>query len=74
MKKILEENMRNHKVVDMKITYEPENMSEQELEALEKKIADFIESVKGKPYAKVLAKRHNVAVDIMLDEYGIEID
>lgn len=66
--------MRNHKVVDMKITYEPDNMSEEQVKELEGKIAEFIEFVKNNKFTKVLAKRHNVAVDIMLDEYGIEID
>jgi hypothetical protein len=66
--------MKNHKVVDIKITYEPESMSEDERQELEDKIAAFVDGVKGKKGVKVLAKRHNVAVDIMLDEYGIEIE
>ena len=72
--KILEDSMKNHKVVDIKITYEPEIMSENDRQELEDKISAFIDSVKGRNGAKVLAKRHNVAVDIMLDEYGIEIE
>ncbi len=66
--------MKSHKVVNMKITYEPDNMSEEQVVELEDKIADFIEFLKNNKFTKVLAKRHNVAVDIMLDEYGIEID
>ena len=66
--------MKNHKVVDIKITYEPDGMSENERQELEEKITAFVDSVKGRKAVKVLAKRHNVAVDIMLDEYGIEIE
>lgn len=63
--------MKNHKVVDIKITYEPENMDN--MEKLEKKIEAFLSEIKGTKGAKVSAKRHNVAVDVMLDEYGLEI-
>ncbi len=64
--------MKNHKVVDIKITYEPENMeNEKEFEA---KIEEFLNSISGTKGVKVKAKRHNVAVDVMLDEYGLEID
>ncbi|MBE0495302.1 MAG: hypothetical protein IBX45_02705 [Campylobacterales bacterium] len=66
--------MKNHKVVDMKITYEPDNMTADQVKELEDKIAEFIEFIKNNEFTKILAKRHNVAVDIMIDEYGIEID
>ena len=62
--------MRNHKVIDIKITYEPENM--ENTEEFEKKINTFLDSIKGTKGVKVSAKKHDVAVDIMLDEYGIE--
>ncbi len=64
--------MKNHKVVDIKITYEPENM--ENMEAFEKKINDFLDAIKGTKGAKVSAKKHNVAIDVMVDEYGLEID
>ena len=63
--------MKNHKVVDMKITYEPEHM--ENVKDFEEKIEQFLQSIKGTKGVKVHAKRHNVAVDIMLDEYGMEI-
>jgi len=63
--------MKNHKVVDIKITYEPENMAN--MEEFEKKINAFLDEIKGTKGAKISAKKHNVAVDIMLDEYGLEI-
>ncbi|MCK9257115.1 MAG: hypothetical protein M0P02_03485 [Sulfurospirillaceae bacterium] len=66
--------MESHKVVNIKITYEPAKMDDAQQKELEDKIASFIEAVKGRKGAKVLAKRHDVAVNIMLDEYGIEID
>ncbi|NLC28009.1 MAG: hypothetical protein GX780_04465 [Campylobacteraceae bacterium] len=66
--------MENHKVVNIKITYEPGKMDASERKDLEDKIANFIEGVKGRKGTRVLAKRHDVAVNIMLDEYGIEID
>lgn len=66
--------MKNHKVVDIKITYEPENMKEGEEKALEAKIEAFLKDVQGTKGVKIKAKRHNVAVDVMLDEYGIEME
>ncbi len=63
--------MRNHKVVDIKITYEPENMSN--VKDLESKVEKFLESIKGTKGVRIQAKRHNVSVDVMLDEYGIEV-
>ncbi|NOX15502.1 MAG: hypothetical protein GXP61_05695 [Epsilonproteobacteria bacterium] len=64
--------MKNHKVVDIKITYQPENM--EKMDEFEQKINDFLDSIKGTKGAKVSAKKHNVAVDVLLDEYGLEID
>ena len=64
--------MKNHKVVDIKITYEPENM--ENVEEFEAKIEEFLKAVSGTKGAKVKAKRHNVAVDVMIDEYGLEIE
>ncbi len=62
--------MKNHKVVDIKITYEPENM--ENTEEFEKNINTFLDSIKGTKGVKVSAKKHDVEVDIILDEYGIE--
>ena len=64
--------MKNHKVVDIKITYEPEHMAN--MEEFEKKINAFLNDIKDTKGAKVSAKKHNVAVDVMLDEYGLEIN
>jgi hypothetical protein len=64
--------MKSHKVVDIKITYEPENM--EEIEVFEKKINDFLANIKGTKGARISAKKHNVAVDIMLDEYGMDLE
>ncbi len=64
--------MKNDEVVDIKITYEPEHM--EDMEAFEKKINDFLDAIKGTKGAKVSAKKHNVAIDVMVDEYGLEID
>lgn len=63
--------MKNHKVIDIKITYEPENMGD--AQGLEEKVEKFLESIKGTKGVKIKAKKHNVAVDIMLDEYGLEM-
>jgi GH25 family lysozyme M1 (1,4-beta-N-acetylmuramidase) len=63
--------MKNHKVVDIKITYEPEHMTN--MEEFEKKINAFLDNIKGTKGAKISAKKHNVAIDVMLDEYGLEI-
>ncbi|MFK5882703.1 MAG: asparaginase domain-containing protein [Sulfurospirillum sp.] len=44
--------MKNHKVVDIKITYEPEHM--EDMEAFEKKINDFLDGIKGTKQSKIL--------------------
>lgn len=64
--------MISHKVVDIKVTYEPENM--ESVEDLEAKIQKFLSDIKGTKGAKVMAKRHNVNVDIMIDEYGLDME
>ncbi|MDX1808909.1 MAG: hypothetical protein R3331_05175 [Sulfurospirillaceae bacterium] len=64
--------MKNHKVIDIKITYQPENM--ENVQSLEEKVEKFLESIKGTKGVKIKAKKHNVAVDIMLDEYGMELE
>ena len=64
--------MKNHKVIDIKITYEPENMEGVSQEELENKLEALLSEIKGTKGAKVQAKRHNVAVDVLLDEYGYD--
>ncbi len=64
--------MISHKVVDIKVTYEPENM--ENMEELETKIENFLNNVKGTKGVKISAKKHDVNVNVMLDEYGVEID
>jgi len=64
--------MISHKVVDIKITYEPENMDN--MKELETKIEAFLNSAKGTKGVKISAKKHDVNVNVMLDEYGVEID
>jgi len=64
--------MKSHKVVDIKITYEPEHMDN--IEELEAKIDKLLNDVKGTKGVKISAKKHHVNVDVMLDEYGVELD
>ncbi len=64
--------MKNNKVVDIKITYEPENV--ENIEELEKEISAFLDRIKGAKGTKISAKKHDVAIDFMLDEYGLEIE
>lgn len=65
--------MTNHKVVDIKITYEPENMSEGKQSELEAKLEALLAELKGTTGTKVRAERHNVAVDVLMDEYGMDL-
>ena len=65
--------MKSHKVVDIKITYEPENMCEGKQKELEEKLDALLNELKGTKGAKVRAARHNVAVDLLMDEYGLEM-
>ena len=66
--------MKNHKVVDIKVTYEPETMENGNAQELEEKIEAFLKDIQGTKGVKVRAKRHNVAIDVLLDEYGMEIE
>lgn len=63
--------MKTHKVVDIKITYEPEHMNEGEEVEIEKIVNSFLESIKGRRGLKVKAKKHEVAVQTMIDDYGM---
>lgn len=65
--------MKNHKVIDIKITYQPENMSEGKESELEGKLEALLAEIKGTTGTKVRAERHNVAVDVMMDEYGMDL-
>jgi hypothetical protein len=64
--------MISHKVVDIKITYEPEHM--EDMATLETKIEIFLNEIKGTKGVKISAKRHDVAVNVMLDEYGVDME
>ena len=64
--------MISHKVVDIKITYEPEHM--EDMATLETKIKNFLNEIKGTKGVKISAKRHDIAVTIMLDEYGLDME
>ncbi len=62
--------MKNHKVVNIKITYSPEIISDEEI--LTKKIKDFLDGLNSHRGVTIRVKRHNVEVDYMPDEYGLE--
>ncbi len=61
--------MKNHKVVDIKITYDPDIIEKEE--NLDKKIKDFLEDLKAEKGVTIRAKRHKVELDYMPDEYGL---
>lgn len=61
--------MKNHKVIDIKITYDPELIDDEE--RLDQKIKDFLEDLKAKKGVTIRAKRHKVELDYMPDEYGL---
>ncbi len=62
--------MKSHKVVDIKITYDPEEIKSEE--ELDKKIKEFLDSLKEQECIKVKAKKHVVEVDYLPDEFGLE--
>ncbi len=62
--------MKNHKVIDIKITYDPDLIKNEE--ALDKKIKEFLDDISSDKEVKIRAKRHKVELDYMPDEYGIE--
>jgi len=62
--------MKNHKVVNIKITYSPEVVSNEE--DLDKKIKEFLNYLNSHKGVTIRVKRHNVEVDYMPDEYGLE--
>lgn len=66
--------MKTHTVIDMKITYEPEHMSEEQEKDIEATIKEFIDSVNGRRGVSIKAKRHNVAIENMIDVYGMSLE
>lgn len=66
--------MKNHKVIDIKITYDPsslEGLSEAELNEKVESLVNLIKKTEG---AKVKAKRHIVATEVIYDEFGVGIE
>ena len=61
--------MKNHKVIDIKITYDPEIIDNEE--ELDKKIKEFLEDLKSKKGVTLRAKRHKVELDYLPDEFGL---
>ncbi len=66
--------MQTHTVIDIKVTYEPEHMNDEQKEEIEKKVKDFLDSINGKQGVKIKANRHNVAIQNMIDEYGMNLE
>ncbi len=62
--------MNNNKVIEIKITYNPE-IIENEKE-LDKKIKNFLDNLKSEKGVTLKAKRHKVELDYIPDEYGLE--
>ncbi len=62
--------MKNNKVVNIKITYDPD-LVEDEV-AINKKIKEFLEELNSLSAVTVRAKRYKVEIDYMPDEYGLE--
>ncbi len=62
--------MNNNKVIEIKITYNPE-IIENEKE-LDKKIKKFLDNLKSEKGVTLKAKRHKVELDYIPDEYGLE--
>ncbi|NPA73258.1 MAG: hypothetical protein GXO12_00945, partial [Epsilonproteobacteria bacterium] len=58
--------MKNHKVIDIKITYDPELIKDEE--ALDKKIKEFLDEIGSNEGVKIKAKRHKVELDYLPDE------
>ncbi len=61
--------MKNHKVIDIKITYNPEVINNEE--ELDKKIQEFVNDLKSQKGVTLRAKRHKVELDYLPDEYGL---
>jgi hypothetical protein len=62
--------MKNNKVIEIRITYNPEEVENEE--SLNDEIRKFLEEIKSKQGVKLKAKRHIVELDYMPDEYGLE--
>jgi len=61
--------MKNHKVIDIKITYDPEIVGDEK--EIDEKIKTFLDDLKSKNGVTIRAKRHKVELDYMPDEYGL---
>jgi len=62
--------MNNHKVIEIKITYDPKTIKNEE--ELDKKIKNFLDDLKSENDITLKAKRHKVELDYIPDEYGLE--
>jgi len=62
--------MKNHKVIDIKITYDPDLIKDEK--ALDEKIKNCIDDIAKDKEVKIRAKRHKVELDYLPDEYGLE--
>ena len=61
--------MKNHKVIDIKITYDPDEVGSEE--EIDKKIKAFLDDLKSKNKVTIRAKRHKVELDYLPDEFGL---
>ncbi len=62
--------MNNNKVIEIKITYNPEIIDNEK--ELDEKIKNFLNNLKSEKGVTLKAKRHKVELDYMPDEYGLE--
>ena len=62
--------MKNHKVIDIKITYDPDILENEE--QLDAQIKSFLDDLKSKKGVKIKAKRHKVELDYLPDEFGLD--
>lgn len=66
--------MKSHKVIDLKITYDPENLVGITEEEINLDVEALINKIKKAKGAKIKAKKHVVATEVIYDEFGVGIE
>lgn len=66
--------MKSHKVVELKITYIPDDLKAVSQDVLEAAINATIADLKSMGGVKVSVKKYDVEVRVSVDEYGIDLE
>lgn len=66
--------MKSHKVIEIKVTYIPEDLKAVSQDVLEAAINASVADLKSMGGVKVTTKKYDVEVRVSVDEYGIDLE